>query len=108
VAKDRIKRVMRTLLANGRFSLPEVANAFGMNRRTLARRLQLSGASFRDVLAEARFETACGLLQGSAAPLEDIALRLGYSDVTAFTRAFKRWAGTSPAIWRRDRAGLRG
>ena len=106
VAKDRIKRVMRTLLASGRFSQPEVAKAFGMNRRTLARRLQISGATFRDLLAEARFEAACGLLQGTAAPLEDIALRLGYSDVTAFTRAFRRWAGTSPAAWRSDHAEL--
>jgi len=106
VVKDRIKRVMRTLLANGRFSQPEVAKAFGMNRRTLARRLQISGATFRDLLAEARFEAACGLLQGSAAPLEDIALRLGYSDVTAFTRAFRRWAGTSPAAWRSDHGAL--
>lgn len=108
VAKDRIKRVMRTLLASGRFSQPEVASAFGMNRRTLARRLQIGGATFREVLAEARFETARGLLGGSDAPLTDIAVRLGYSDVTAFTRAFRHWSGASPAAWRRDHAGLRG
>ena len=66
----------------------------------------LDEGDLRDLLAEARFEAACGLLQGSDAPLEDIALRLGYSDVTAFTRAFRRWAGASPAAWRRDHASL--
>ncbi len=105
-AKDRIRRVMRTLLATGSFSRAEVASAFGMNRRTLARRLQMSGSTFREVLDEARFDTARGLLQGSAASLADIALKLGYADATAFTRAFRRWSGSSPAAWRRNHAGL--
>ena len=107
VARDRIKRVVRTLLVTGRFSLPEVARAFGMNRRTLSRRLQTGGATFRDLVAEARYEAACGLLRNTVVPLEDIALQLGYSDVTAFTRAFRRWAGTSPVAWRRSGSSLR-
>jgi AraC-like DNA-binding protein len=105
-ARDRIRRVMRTLLATGRFSQDEVAGAFGMNRRTLARRLQISGTTFRAVLDEARFDAARGLLQGSAAPLADIALKLGYADPTAFARAFRRWSGSSPAAWRRSHAGF--
>ena len=106
VAKDRIRRVMRTLLATGSFGRDEVAGAFGMNRRTLARRLQVSGTTFREVLDEARFDTARGLLHGSAASLTDIALKLGYADATAFTRAFRRWSGSSPAAWRRSHAGF--
>jgi len=106
VANDRIRRVMRTLLATGRFSQAEVAGAFGMNRPTLARRLQISGTTFREVLDEVRFDAARGLLQGSAAPLADIALYLGYADATAFTRAFRRWSGSSPAAWRRNHAGF--
>jgi AraC-like DNA-binding protein len=106
LAKDRIRRVMRTLLATGRFSQDAVAGAFGMNRRTLARRLQMSGTTFREVLDEARFDIARGLLQASAASLADIALKLGYADATAFTRAFRRWSGSSPAAWRRIRAGF--
>jgi AraC-like DNA-binding protein len=106
LAKDRIRRVMRTLLATGRFSQDEVASAFGMNRRTLARRLHMSGTTFREVLDGARFDTARGLLQGSGASLADIALKLGYADATAFTRAFRRWSGSSPAAWRRSHAGF--
>jgi AraC-like DNA-binding protein len=106
VAKDRIRRVMRMLLATGSFGQDEVARAFGMNRRTLARRLRTSGTTFREVLDGARFDTARGLLQGSGASLADIALKLGYADATAFTRAFRRWSGSSPAAWRRDHAAF--
>ena len=106
LATDRIRRVMRTLLATGSFGQAQVAGAFGMNRRTLARRLQTCGTTFREVLDEARFDTARGLLKDSGASLADIALKLGYADATAFTRAFRRWSGTSPAAWRRKHAGF--
>jgi AraC-like DNA-binding protein len=102
VTKDRVRRVMRTLLANNSYSQSEVAGAFGMNRRTLARRLQISGTTFRGLLDEARFDAARALLQDTAASLAEIALRLGYADATAFARAFRRWSGSSPAAWRRS------
>lgn len=102
VAKDRIQRVMRTLLAKGCISQDEVARAFGMTRRTFARRLQASGATFRELLDAARFDAARLLLRGSAVSLEDVANKLGYADVTAFARAFRRWSGASPAAWRRN------
>ena len=101
VAKDRIQRVMRTQLAMGCISQDEVARAFGMNRRTFARRLQESGTTFRALLDAVRFDAARVLLHGSAVSLEDVANRLGYADVTAFARAFRRWSGSSPAVWRR-------
>ncbi len=101
VAKDRIQRVMRTLLASGCIGQDEVARAFGMNRRTFARRLQERGTTFRALLDAVRYDAARALLRSSAASLEDIANRLGYADVTAFSRAFRRWSGASPAIWRR-------
>jgi len=102
VAKDRIQRVMRTLLATGLISQDEVARAFGMNRRTFARRLKERGTTFRELLDAVRFDAARVLLRGSAVSLEDVANRLGYADVTAFARAFRRWSGYSPAAWRRN------
>ena len=101
IAKDRIQRVMRTLLATGCIGQDEVARAFGMNRRTFARRLQEYGTTFRELLDAVRFDASRGLLRSSAVSLEDVANRLGYSDVTAFARAFRRWSGSSPAVWRR-------
>jgi hypothetical protein len=84
---------MRTLLTTGCISQDEVARSFGMNRRTFARRLQESGTTFRALLDAVRFDAARVLLRGSAVSLEDIANRLGYADVTAFARAFRRWSG---------------
>lgn len=104
VARDRIQRVMRTLLATGCSSQDEVARAFAMNRRTFARRLQEMELTFRELLDTVRFDAARGLLRGSDISLEDVAGRLGYADVTAFARAFRRWSGMSPAAWRRKRA----
>jgi AraC-like DNA-binding protein len=107
IAIDRIQRVMRTLLATGCFSQDEAAQAFGMNRRTLARRLQENGTTFRTLLDGVRFDAARSLLRGSATPMEDVANRLGYADATAFARAFRRWSGSSPAVWRRRSSGAR-
>lgn len=106
VARDRIQRVMRTLLATGCISQDEVAQAFGMNRRTFARRLQESGTTFRALLDAVRSDAARVLLRGSAVSLEDVANRLGYADVTAFARAFRRWSGASPAVWRRKHGAV--
>lgn len=106
VARDRIQRVMRTLLATGCIRQDEVAGAFGMNRRTFARRLEDNGTTFRELLDAVRFDAARVLLRGSAVSLEDVANRLGYSDVTAFSRAFRRWSGSSPAVWRRKNASV--
>ena len=106
VARDRIQRVMRTLLATACISQDEVARAFGMNRRTFARRLQENGTTFRELLDAVRFDAARGLLRGSVVSLEDVANRLGYADATAFARAFRRWSGASPAVWRRKNVAL--
>jgi AraC-like DNA-binding protein len=97
---------MRTLLATGCIGQEEVARAFGMNRRTFARRLHEDGTTFRELLDTVRFDAARGLLRASAVSLEDVADRLGYADVTAFARAFRRWSGFSPAVWRRKQVGV--
>jgi AraC-like DNA-binding protein len=100
-ADERIRRVLRTLVASGRCSVDDAAAAFGVNRRTLARRIGAGGTSFRQLLDDARHSEAQRLLRLSAAPVAEIAARLGYADPTSFTRAFRRWAGKSPREWRK-------
>ncbi len=97
---DRLRRVVRSLVAGGKFAVDDLAAAFALSRRTLARRLNEHGVSFHELLDEARFLAARNLLQSSLVPVAEIATRLGYSDTPAFTRAFRRWAGTSPTEWR--------
>jgi AraC-like DNA-binding protein len=98
-ADERVLRVVRSLVAGGRFSADAAADAFGVTRRTLARRLRDHDTSFRALLDDARYGEARRLLQSSSTSLADIASRLGYADTATFTRAFRRWCGTSPRRW---------
>ena len=83
-------------------SLPEVAEQLAMSPRTLKRRLAEQGLDFRTLLEEARHARALDLLRSTELSLDEIAERLGYSDVANFGRAFRRWAGTSPAARRKE------
>jgi AraC-like DNA-binding protein len=103
---SRLRRALRILLLSGRASAQEVASLLFLNRRTLNRHLNQQGMNFQRVLDEIRFETACQLLDNTQLPLTDIAASLGYSESSAFTRAFRRWCGMVPS--RRRRTESRG
>lgn len=105
-ATDEIQRVIRTMLLAGAVSEEEAARAFGMSRRTLARRLQDAGSSFQEQLDHARAEAARFLLQDGGTSIADVAARLGYASTASFARAFARWEGTTPGRWRRDAKAL--
>ena len=96
----RLRRVLRILLVTHRTSLAEVAQLFSMRRRTLNRRLQAQGATFQTLVDESRYEIARQLLENTRMSICQIAATLDYSDASAFTRAFRRWSGTTPAAWR--------
>jgi AraC-like DNA-binding protein len=68
--------------------------------RTLNRALAAEGTSYRAVLKQMRGEMASRHLANPRMPLGEIAFLLGFSDVTAFHRAFRRWTGQTPAQWR--------
>ncbi|MCH8498981.1 MAG: AraC family transcriptional regulator [Marinobacter sp.] len=79
-----------------------VAEALAMSPRTLTRRLSDEGSSFGTLLESVRVEKAEGLLLGSKRPLAHIAEQLGYSDLSSFSRAFKRVKGVSPSKFRSE------
>lgn len=81
---------------------PEVAGALGVAERTLRRQLSAEGVGFRQLSDEVRFAKATQWLQHSNAAIEQIALKLGYAEPASFIRAFQRWAGVSPARFRRQ------
>lgn len=97
---DRIRRVVRSLVAGGKFGVNDAAAALSVDRRTLARRLGNHGTSFREVLDDARHASATRLLRSSTLPIAEIAERLGYSETATFSRAFRRWSGSSPRTCR--------
>jgi AraC-like DNA-binding protein len=88
---------LRILLLSGRSSAQEVAALLYLHRRTLNRRLHDQGTNFQHILDEIRFEAACQLLDNTQLSLTDIAASLGYSESSAFTRAFRRWSGAVPS-----------
>lgn len=95
-----VRRALRAMLAAGHASEDGVAAAFSMHRRTLNRRLQEEGTTFRLLLEQTRFEVARQLLRDTDVAVGQIAIGLGYSGPTAFGRAFKRWSGLAPQAWR--------
>jgi AraC-like DNA-binding protein len=83
-----------------------VADALGISRRTLSRRLEQEGTSFVEELDRARREIALVHVAETEEPLTEVAYLLGFSHVESFHRAFKRWTGETPLAYRtRRRAG---
>lgn len=97
---DRIKGEIRRKLASGDFHIEAVAEQAGLHRWTLQRRLAEEGVSFSDLLEETRRGLARGYLAQRHLPLTEIAYMLGYSEMSAFTRACRKWYGTSPRTLR--------
>ncbi|TNC24639.1 AraC family transcriptional regulator [Amycolatopsis alkalitolerans] len=81
--------------------MPAVARELGMSTRTLRRKLDESGTSFRTLLDEVRMALAEEMLTTGALSIEDVAIRLGYAEASSFIHAFKRWKGTTPAAYGR-------
>lgn len=87
-------------LPDGQPSKSQIARRMGMSERTLHRRLAEQGESFQTLATDARREAAESLLRSDTHSLAEVAFLTGFSDQTAFTRAFKRWTGRTPAAFR--------
>jgi AraC-like DNA-binding protein len=98
-----VRNVLRTALMTGHARADQVASLFGMHSRTLNRRLNAFGFGFQQLLDESRFEIARQMLEDSAMEVGQIAELLDYAAPGVFTRAFRRWSGTTPAEWRAAR-----
>ena len=77
-----------------------LASAFKMSGRTLRRQLAGAGTSYQKLVDRFRCEDAIMCLRDTDMSTEDIAERLGFSDVANFRHAFKKWVGESPAAYR--------
>jgi AraC-like DNA-binding protein len=78
-------------------TLPDVAAELDIHPRTLRRRLAEEGTSFRALLNEARSTVAVDLLRNVGLTVEEVSTRLGYTEVSTFSHAFKRWYGVAPS-----------
>lgn len=97
---SRVKLAMVHELPSGTPSEEAIAKAVSMSSRSLQRRLAEEGTSFTALLAVVRKELAEQYVENPKMPVTEISYMLGFSDVSSFSRAFKRWTGRSPAASR--------
>ena len=97
---DRVHGAVRRRLPDGAPTLEKVADDLHLAPSAIRRALADEGLGFRQAIDAIRFDMARHYLAQRHLPLSEIALLLGYSELSAFTRAFSRWAGTSPRGYR--------
>ena len=96
-----ILQIVRTYALTNNTSLEKIADAINMSPRTLQRRLTDNGLKFNELINEAKFAHAKNKLQDIQVPISKVAESLGYSDAAHFTRAFRRWSGVSPTVYKK-------
>ena len=102
--EQALRARLRGALAQGRNDSARIAAMLGLSERTMQRRLRDAGRSLAQIVEDFRREESARLLCDPALPLVEVAARLGYAEQTSFTRAFRRWTGTTPRDWRETRS----
>jgi AraC-like DNA-binding protein len=102
-----IRQALAEAIRDGVPKLSRVAKQLAMSPRSLQRRLTEYGLDFKKLVDDTRRCLAIKQLKEHRDSLTEIAFMLGYSDLSAFNRAFKRWTGTAPLEYRRRSAGSR-
>ena len=96
-----VRSLIGLQLADGGPDAARAASRLGMSLRTLARRLETEGTTFRELVDEVRQQLALEYVGRRAATFSDITDQLGFSHVAAFHRAFRRWTGQTPLEYRK-------
>lgn len=102
--RSAVENAIVPLLPHGKVRAAEIAARLGLSQRTSARRLALEGVTFSEVLESLRGDLARQYLSDPNLSISRIAWLLGYEEVSAFTRAFKRRTGKTPREARQTRA----
>nr|WP_255216152.1 AraC family transcriptional regulator [Pseudenhygromyxa sp. WMMC2535] len=97
---ERVRAEVRERLSEGVPRVSEIAGRLGMSGRTLQRRLRERELSYQSLADEARRQLAERLLHQTDYSLAEVAFLTGFSEQSAFTRAFKRWSGQTPRSFR--------
>jgi AraC-like DNA-binding protein len=106
-AAARVRVCIAESLCGGDPSIEMIAARLGMGARTLQRRLADTGTTHQELLDQMRREMSRDLLRDDSIAIGEIAYLLGYSERSAFHRAFKRWYGVAPAAFRSERKAAR-
>ncbi|WP_166269657.1 AraC family transcriptional regulator [Marinobacter caseinilyticus] len=96
----KVRRLISRQMATERIDADSLAKQCHMSRQTLYRRLKKEGLSFHDLVEQVRKDKAMRYVAADRYALGEIAFLLGFSELSAFSRAFKRWTGIAPAQFR--------
>ena len=103
---EQLMRKLAELMAAGEANADSACRAMRLSRRTLQRRLRAEKTSFQKVLTEARAVLAINYLSDTRLKSLEIAMLLGYSNISSFTTAFKSWYDMPPAEYRQKILGV--
>jgi AraC-like DNA-binding protein len=98
---SRTKAAIIDQLPSGSVSDASVAHALYTNVRTFQRQLRKEGTTFKTLMNDIRRELAEQYIRDSTMSLNEISFLLGFSEISSFSRAFKRWTGEPPSAYRR-------
>lgn len=98
-----VKGLVMNALPGGIPGIDFISEELGLSKRSLNRRLSETGHNFRSIVSETQREISEDLLKNSNNSVGEIAFRTGFSEQSAFNRAFKRWTGLSPVDFRKSR-----
>ena len=96
----QLKRMLAELLATGESNADSACRALKLSRRTLQRRLRAEQTSYQKVLHEVRAVLAVNYLSDDRLQALEVAMLLGYSNISSFTTAFKSWYDMPPVEYR--------
>ncbi|RMH82364.1 AraC family transcriptional regulator [Pseudomonas sp. AOB-7] len=96
-----VQQVIRKFLPQGRVAIEQIADYLSLSTRTLQRYLKEENTSFNLILDQTRMAMANRYLNDSEINLTQLSEILGYSELSAFSRAFSRWFGVSPREWKK-------
>ncbi|OIQ32566.1 MAG: AraC family transcriptional regulator [Alphaproteobacteria bacterium MedPE-SWcel] len=99
-----VERLIMDRMAEGDASLAKVSEHLGVSQRTLSRKLASEGTSFFSILEGVRKSLALRYLRQNEKSLSEISFLLGYSSLSSFNDAFRRWTGQSPGSYRSRKA----
>jgi AraC-like DNA-binding protein len=100
--RDEVEEALLVLLPSGRAAMSDMASELGIGGRTLQRRLAAEGTSWLDVLNSTRERLARYYFESTQLNATEVSFLLGFADPNSLFRAFHRWTGTTPEVWRAE------
>ncbi len=103
--RERVEHALAELLPSGRTQIEDVAHELAVSKRSLQRRLSEEGTTWLEVLNGARERLARHYLGSTELGVAEVSFLLGFEDPNSLFRAFQRWTGTTPEVWRANNRG---